>query len=63
MAAYYLASTGEFIPEADLDHDTEDLIHSQILFEMQQRGLGMKDTLASLIRVINQMEKNYGDLK
>ena len=63
MAAYYLLSTGEFIPEADLDHDTEELIHSQIFFEMQQRGLGMKDALASLVRVVNQMEKNYGDLK
>ena len=62
MAAYYLLSTGEFIPEADLDHDTEELIHSEILWEMQKRGLGMKDALASLVRVVNQMEKNYGDL-
>ena len=62
MAAYYLLSTGEFIPEADLEHDTEELIHSQIFFEMQQRGLGMKDALASLVRVVNQMERNYGDL-
>lgn len=62
MAAYYLLSTGEFIPEADLDYDTEDLIHSEILWEMQKRGLGMKDAMASLVRVVNQMEKNYGDL-
>lgn len=63
MAAYYPVGNEWFIPEQDLDHDTEELIHSQIFFEMQQRGLGMQDTLASLIRVINQMEKNYGDLK
>ena len=62
LAAYYLLSTGEFIPEADLDYDTEELIHSEILWEMQQRGLGMKDAMASLVRVVNQMEKNYGDL-
>jgi hypothetical protein len=60
MAAYYLLGTGTFIGEADLDHDTEQLIHSEVLWELQKRGLGMSDALASLVRVVKEMERNYG---
>lgn len=57
MAAYYPVGNEWFIKEEDLDGDTEQLIQSEVLWEMEKRGILKEDALASLLRVVNQLEE------
>jgi hypothetical protein len=57
MAAYYSVGNEWFIKEEDLDGDTDQLIQSEVLWEMEKRGISKEDALASLLRVVNQLEE------
>lgn len=59
MTKTYETSLGTEIEENVLDYDTMKLLRDEVLGELDRRGIYQDDAIASVKRVVQQIEEGY----